>query len=87
VRIPSSSGLIKIDLVNPTIEKFYDPIWTEEGCLSFPNLLVKTQRYNEIVIKTDVWPYRFIATGLLAICCQHEIDHFNGKKLLIDWKK
>ena len=68
-----------IDLVNAKIEKYFDLMeFYGEGCLSFPGKLVKTKRYNEVHIVNDVEPRKFIATGLLAIVCQHEYDHYRG---------
>ncbi len=68
------------DLVNPVIEEKYDlSIFQGEGCLSFPELSGNTQRYQEIkVINLLGFPKKFIATGLPAVCIQHEIDHLNG---------
>lgn len=68
------------DLVNPIIEEKYDlGIFQGEGCLSFPNLAGNTMRYQEIkVINFLGNPKKFIATGLPAVCIQHEIDHLNG---------
>lgn len=79
IRIPLSK-FFYADLVNPIIEEKYDlSIFENEGCLSFPGLLGKTQRYQEIkVINSLGTPKKFIATGLPAVCIQHEIDHING---------
>jgi len=70
-----------IDLVNCNIEKFFDQIKIpQEGCLSFPTKLVDTMRYQEVyVVNNLIYPHSFICTGISAIACQHEIDHFNGK--------
>lgn len=69
----------RVDLVNARIEKGYDKaIFNHEGCLSFPDRYEKTMRYQEIVVKNDVPPYNFIATGLFAVVIQHEIDHLNS---------
>ncbi len=36
-------------------------------------------RYREVyVVDNLVEPYSFIATGLLAVVIQHELDHLNG---------
>lgn len=80
IRVPST-GYKKcfVDLVNPEIISSYDKaIFQNEGCLSFPKLTKKTWRFQEIVVKNDIKPYLFIATGLFAVCIQHEIDHLNG---------
>ena len=71
---------IKINLINAKIEKGYDlGIFDGEGCLSFPNKNITTQRYKEVYITNNlVEPYSFVAQGLTAVCIQHEIDHYNG---------
>lgn len=87
VRIYNSNGPdLNINLVNCKISKTYGEFtFKNEGCLSFPGLSVDTKRYKEIVVEDNlVEPHRFIATGLLAVCIQHELDHLEGK-LLIDW--
>lgn len=68
------------NLVNAKIEKGYDPaIFRSEGCLSFPGRVEDTTRFQEVFITNNlVYPYRFVATGLLAVVCQHEIDHLNS---------
>ena len=70
----------KINLVNAKIKIGYDKsIFSGEGCLSFPGQYVKTLRYKEIVIEENlVEPHSFIATGLLAVVCQHELYHLEG---------
>lgn len=80
VRIANPLGRsYNVDLVNPEILEFHKKIlFKGEGCLSFPDLYVDVPRYEEIVVKTDIFPHKFVATGLLSVCIQHEIDHLNG---------
>lgn len=81
VRISTGVGTFyDVDLVNCRISETYDQIYFDgEGCLSFPDMTVKTLRYNEIkVVDNLVEPKEFIATGLFAVCIQHELDHFKG---------
>ena len=81
VRISTGTGSShNVDLVNCRISEGYDKQeFDGEGCLSFPNLVVKTMRYNEIkVVENAVEPREFQATGLFAVCIQHELDHLNG---------
>jgi peptide deformylase len=70
----------KINLVNCKISHQYDlEMFKEEGCLSFPNRVENTMRYQEIhVVDNLVYPYSFILTGLLAVIVQHELDHLNS---------
>ena len=69
-----------INLINCKIDQKYDPaIFRQEGCLSFPGRVEDTTRFQEIhVINNLVYPYNFVVTGLLAVVCQHEIDHLNS---------
>lgn len=68
-----------IDLVNAKIEKSFDLVeFDGEGCLSFPGKIVKTKRYQEVHVVNDVEPRRFIATNVLAVVLQHELDHTIG---------
>lgn len=79
VRLDESHGL-SVNLINAKISKGYDPtIFRQEGCLSFPGRVEDTTRFQEIhIIDNLVYPNTFIATGLLAVVCQHEIDHLNA---------
>lgn len=76
---------LNIDLVNCSIKNKYDEfVHKEEGCLSFPGRLEDVVRYKEVhIVNNLVSPKEMILTGLLAVCAQHEIDHYNGV-LLID---
>lgn len=71
---------IDINLVNCKINGAYDPItFKSEGCLSAPGRTEDTTRFQEVHITNNlVQPNSFIATGLLAVVCQHEIDHLNS---------
>jgi peptide deformylase len=74
-------GNISLNLVNCKIEKGFDEAkFVQEGCLSFPGRSEDTIRYREVYITNNlVYPHSFVATGLIAVICQHEIDHLNGK--------
>lgn len=80
VRISRGSADFSVDLVNCRISKGYrKSLFRSEGCLSFPGKFVDTQRYQEIVVIDNlVEPYSFVATGLFAVCIQHELDHLRG---------
>lgn len=81
VRVPLRDGkLIKIDLVNCQITAGYDKaVFDNEGCLSFPDRVERTLRYQEILVEGNlVEPKRFIAQGLVAVVIQHELDHLSG---------
>lgn len=83
VRLPK----INFNLVNAKLTQGYDlATFTEEGCLSFPGRLEDTMRFQEVYIDNNlVEPYSFIASGLVAVVCQHELDHLNST-LFIDRK-
>jgi peptide deformylase len=84
VRLNKSSDM-NFNLVNCRIIAGFDPIiHRQEGCLSFPGRVEDTTRFQEIHISDNlVYPYKFVATGLLAVVCQHEIDHLT-QKLFMD---
>lgn len=69
----------KINLINANIEKKLDlKTFENEGCLSFPGRIETTNRYQEITIVNNLFhPNKFVATDLLAVAIQHEIDHYN----------
>lgn len=73
-------------LINPTIA-FYGPQQIEmwEGCLSVDNLRGKVARPSMVRVQgldRHGRPLDFEATGLYAVCIQHEIDHLQGKLFL-----
>ena len=71
---------VKIDLINCHVAQGYDPaIFKGGGCLSFPGKYEGTIRYQEMVVEGSlIYPHRFVATGLAAVVCQHEIGHWNS---------
>ena len=59
----------------------------DEGCLSIPEYYEEVERPLAVKVKyldLDFKPQEIEATGLLATCLQHEIDHTNGV-LFIDY--
>lgn len=76
---------LELDLVNAQIKNAYHPqMFRNEGCLSFPGRVEDTMRYQEVhIVNNLVGPKKFIATGLLSVICQHELDHIN-QVLFID---
>jgi len=68
---------------------FINPEWVEregmqledEGCLSVPGFNATVARPSRAVLKglgRDGRPQEVVATGLLARCFQHEMDHLDG---------
>ena len=81
IRVIGRNGnAYNVDLVNAKIkEGFKKSPFEKEGCLSFPGKFVKTERFQEIYVTDNlIEPYSFIATGLFAVCIQHELDHLRG---------
>jgi peptide deformylase len=68
-------------LANPVIVEGHGQTVFEEGCLSFPGITVDVPRFTEVFVRAldrSGKPREIEATGLLAICLQHEIDHLDG---------
>ena len=100
IQVGIAKNLIVIDLltkekkkdpiffVNPKIIKKSTRMTKyEEGCLSIPNLFAIVQRPSECEVEYLDYKGKkktLKATGLLATCIQHEIDHLKGI-LFIDY--
>jgi peptide deformylase len=74
-------------LINPKIvEKSKEQFVFPEGCLSFPDSKVKTQRHQDIVVTADNHDGKLsfsanskdINDAFECVCIQHEIDHLDG---------
>jgi peptide deformylase len=68
--------------VNPEIVEADGEQIMEEGCLSVPGIfepVVRAGRVRVRALDRDGRPFELQATGLLATCIQHEIDHLDGK--------
>ena len=70
-------------LINPELLWHSDAVHlNEEGCLSVPGIYDGVERFDAIQVKAldanNVWQ-TIDATGLLAVCIQHEMDHLRGK--------
>lgn len=87
IGIAKNIAIIRLDkrgtnfnLVNCKIENGFDPaMFKQEGCLSFPGRVEDTTRFQEIYVTNNlVYPYSFVATGLVSVVCQHEIDHLTS---------
>jgi peptide deformylase len=71
-----------IKMVNPEIISISDTrSILEEGCLSIPDQTADVERPAEVgvhYLDENGVSQSLIASGLLAACVQHEIDHLNG---------
>jgi peptide deformylase len=68
-------------VVNPEIVAREGVITWEEGCLSVPGYVDEIERAEKVTLKgldRHGNPILMEATGLLAVCFQHEIDHLEG---------
>ncbi|HWJ88309.1 MAG TPA: peptide deformylase [Pelagibacterium sp.] len=78
----------KIVMVNPEIVGMSDEVAvSEEGCLSIPEFYYDVERPAEVTVKFYTETGEEVtrhATGRLAVCMQHEIDHLDGV-LYIDY--
>jgi len=79
---PDEAAKPPLILINPTLTKASQEIVVnQEGCLSIPNVYLDVKRPTAIEVSykdENGRPQRLSATGLLACCIQHEIDHLNG---------
>jgi peptide deformylase len=84
VTIDVSMGKVPEDrlvLINPEIIWSEGRVYSEEGCLSFPDIREKVVRAAKVRIRAqDEHGKWFERDGedLLARCFQHEIDHVDG---------
>ena len=84
VVIDVGEGLI--ELINPEIVRMEGTETDSEGCLSVPEIYGDVERAAKVSVKylnRQGKNHRITATGLLARCLQHEIDHLHGR-LFID---
>jgi peptide deformylase len=68
--------------INPMIIERDGKQIFEEGCLSVPGIFDEVERSQHIRVRAlnrDGQPFELEATGLLATCIQHELDHLDGK--------
>lgn len=73
--------------VNPVITSKKGTQKYNEGCLSVPDIQAEIERAAWIALEAfdeNGSPIHLEATGLLAVCIQHEIDHLEGK-LFVDY--
>jgi len=70
-----------LDVINPEIVGTAGSVASSEGCLSIPEYRDTISRYKEVTVRAFNRlgeEFTIEATGMLAICLQHEIDHLNG---------
>jgi len=68
-------------MINPEISEPSGSVRWEEGCLSVPDYTAEVERAAEVTIRaTDIEGKPIVerASGLRAVCLQHEYDHLDG---------
>ena len=73
--------------VNPEITRREGVAVNQEGCLSVPGIYENVERAESVTVTAlDRGGSRFTlnASGMLATCIQHEMDHLQGK-IFVDY--
>lgn len=73
--------------INPELELVGTVMQAEEGCLSVPGYYESVERVDRIKVTAldrNGETFTQEASGLLAVCIQHECDHLDGK-LFVDY--
>jgi len=68
-------------LINPEILRSEGTAIGEEGCLSLPGILEPVTRAEKVWVKYQNAAgveQELEASGILAVCLQHELDHLRG---------
>ncbi|WP_373044377.1 peptide deformylase [Vulgatibacter sp.] len=68
-------------MINPEILETEGSMKYKEGCLSVPGEAEEVKRAAFVKVRfldRDGNPVEMEATGLTAVCIQHEVDHLNG---------
>ncbi len=69
-------------LINPEIIAREGEQECEEGCLSVPGIFDYVTRAEQVIVRAldeNGNVFERAASGLLAVCIQHEMDHLEGK--------
>lgn len=83
IRVPEGKDgdTIEAVLINPVIVEKSGLMHEEEGCLSFPNIFAKVDRFRKVKVhcfNEKGMPVEINAEGLFAKAIQHEMDHLDG---------
>lgn len=71
----------RFTFVNPVITKKSGKFKYREGCLSFPEIYDYVERPSHVTVTAqdeNGVEFTVEASGLFAICIQHELDHLDG---------
>ncbi len=72
-------------LINPEIVSGEGEVDSTEGCLSVPGFVETIKRKEKVTVRglnEEGKEVEIEATGMLASCRQHEIDHVNGQTIV-----
>ena len=72
--------------INPALSLSGGEVETDEGCLSVPGFYEPVTRREHTKVQAldrNGEPFALEASGLLAVCIQHECDHLEGR-LFVD---
>lgn len=75
-----------LEMINPKIVRREGEMEGSEGCLSVPGIYGEVKRSAKVKVEylnRRGKQQHLVATGLLARCIQHELDHLSGQ-LFID---
>lgn len=79
-----------LTFINPEITASSGESEREEGCLSVPGIYGKVRRAETVTVKalnSEGKEFVLDASGLLAVCIQHEMDHLLGKVFVEYWSE
>jgi peptide deformylase len=81
IDISEDHGDLRV-FINPEVTRREGVAVNQEGCLSVPGIYDNVER-AEMVTVTALdrigWRFTLNASGILATCIQHEMDHLEGK--------
>jgi peptide deformylase len=81
IDVSEDKGDLRV-FINPEITRREGMALNQEGCLSVPGIYDNVERADSVTVTAlDRNGSRFTlnASGLLATCIQHEMDHLQGK--------
>lgn len=70
-----------MEIANPVVASGFGQVVFEEACLSLPGIAARVSRCETIEVRyldRNAEVRELVATGYLACCLQHEIDHLRG---------
>lgn len=89
---PSRTRGQEIVIVNPVVSAPRGRRVVTEGCLSIPHLWAQVRRASQLHLRGQNLagePIERNLEGLLAVACQHEVDHLHGTLFIdrLSWRE